>query len=782
MTKIWIFLEEIVLSLAIAASIGTWVFKDSFACGNDLFFSLQSIGPMLLWLAPAYLFILFMQLVLKKSAPLINHSPERQQTIKFLRPFYLCFISFFNPSFSYFFIGIYLFIFILLWISLRRFSLILLSEQGKAFTGKLEEQIKNEKPKFALVLTAAVFIIYLLIISGVFAELPQPEGDEPHYLTTAYSILKDGDLQLANNYQEQHFRLWHQGWIQAHTKAGKNGMSEQYSMHNIGLSLYMVPFLQAGIWFNSAAAIHFSIRLGMIILASIYIGLLFLLLFKLSSKGLISLGITLLVAFTAPVLFFSYHCFTEIAAALLFTSSFYILWRQDSPSLLKRIVLGLCLGALPWLGVKYLLLAGTFVALWVVKEMEWKLNLKKILAVAIPGIILGSLFFIQTYDLFGTFSPSAYYLGADTAVTDKNIVFKSAGEDLSQSLNILSKTVLSYFIDQREGLLFYSPWYLLGLAGLISLLISKKKDERKLALWLLLLTIPFIILYGLTGFGGGHSPPSRSLMPILFIFIIPAVMLLKKGIGWLSEVLLLIILVSLAAALALLLNPSFLYHDFHVPASHLLQWISSPALEVNNWFPSINSKHFENWPVSFAWLALIALLIIMFSSNKLRQLSPHWNLKGFAAVFLAISAIAWSIFAKVPPGSTDTFKTEGHSFEVSFANNNVFIDKDGFWVKTGSKEICYFYSPKALDTLTLNLRSITPNNVIISDGMRLKDIKFLKNLKTRFSLALPGGFKVNGKQVYRFSIISMTGNPPGLGIDNGDERPLGVEVRPDPGN
>src|SRR5262249_512566 len=40
---------------------------------------------------------------------------------------------------------------------------------------------------------------YLLAAWQIFPQLP--DGDEPHYLVIAQSLLKDGDLQIANNYQ-----------------------------------------------------------------------------------------------------------------------------------------------------------------------------------------------------------------------------------------------------------------------------------------------------------------------------------------------------------------------------------------------------------------------------------------------------------------------------------------------------------------------------------------------------------------------------------------------------
>ena len=777
MKKALIILEEIFLSFVIAASLGTWLYADSFVCGNDITYSLQSLGPAMILLAPSYLFVLLLQFLLKKTFQWADLPAERDATLARLRPLYICSVAFFNPSFSYFFIGLQLFILSLLFISFRLFTTLRSTEKGKEAWEQLENQVVSRPGRTALMVSISAFVIYLLIISGLFSALPQPEGDEPHYITTAYSILHDGDLQLANNYQQQHFRLWHTTWIQAHTKAGKNGMSEQYSMHNIGLSLYLVPFLQTGLWLGSPAGIHFMIRLGMIILASLYIWVLFKLLLKLTGKGIISLGITLLVAFTSPVLFFSYHCFTEIAAALLLTTSFYILWRNESPAPKMRVLLGLMLGSLPWLGVKYFLLAATFVALWLVKEIEWKLDLKKALLVALPGMILGAFFFWQTYDLFGTISPSAYYLGAEASVTDQNIVFKTAGADLSESMAIVSQTILSYFLDQREGLLFYSPWYLLGIAGLLYMLFSGKVELRKLAFWLLILAIPFVILYGLTGFGGGHSPPSRSLMPVLFLFITPAAIMLKNGLGLLREVFSFLVLVSLALALILILNPASLYHDFHVAESGILSWFSSPLADFAKVFPSINNKHFENWNVTWIWSIFWIVLAIGFSISAGRQPKRFSIAAGSSTLFLVLLLFILSFSIKLPPTIKERFVSARVPASISFPVENSFIDQEGFWVKTGRKQSCFLVSKEDFNILDLHLRSVVPNDVILSNGLDSRELKFVKSLRTRIEARAMGGFRVGDFFVKHFTVTSVSGNPAGLKMNNGDSRPLGVEVR-----
>ena len=67
------------------------------------------------------------------------------------------------------------------------------------------------------------------------------EGDEPHYLMVAESLLRDGDLQLERDYAERRYAAFsRQDELLPHYRVrGKGG--EIYSLHAVGLSLLVLP-------------------------------------------------------------------------------------------------------------------------------------------------------------------------------------------------------------------------------------------------------------------------------------------------------------------------------------------------------------------------------------------------------------------------------------------------------------------------------------------------------------------------------------------------------------
>ena len=76
-------------------------------------------------------------------------------------------------------------------------------------------------PRIAAVLAFVAFVSVRLMAVG------PPGGDEPHYLLVAQSLLKDGDLKIANNYERQDYLEYWQGILHPHySRQGVN--NEQY--------------------------------------------------------------------------------------------------------------------------------------------------------------------------------------------------------------------------------------------------------------------------------------------------------------------------------------------------------------------------------------------------------------------------------------------------------------------------------------------------------------------------------------------------------------------------
>ena len=73
-----------------------------------------------------------------------------------------------------------------------------------------------------------------------------PGGDEPHYLAATQSLLHDGDLKVANNYEQGEYLEYFPGRLEPHfLQRSKSG--EIYSIHAPGVSVIVLPaFALAG--------------------------------------------------------------------------------------------------------------------------------------------------------------------------------------------------------------------------------------------------------------------------------------------------------------------------------------------------------------------------------------------------------------------------------------------------------------------------------------------------------------------------------------------------------
>src|SRR5512134_2607654 len=84
-----------------------------------------------------------------------------------------------------------------------------------------------------------VFLVYATMAVRVQARVGA-EGDEPHYLMVAESLIHDRDLDLTRDYVEGRYRAFHSEPLEPHFRVRGRG-GEIYSVHAIGLSLLVLP-------------------------------------------------------------------------------------------------------------------------------------------------------------------------------------------------------------------------------------------------------------------------------------------------------------------------------------------------------------------------------------------------------------------------------------------------------------------------------------------------------------------------------------------------------------
>jgi hypothetical protein len=291
-------------------------------------------------------------------------------------------------------------------------------------------------------------------------------GDEPHYLIGARSLWVDHDVNVANEYLERLHWGFYPADLARHAKVGV-APDTLYSIHGVGLSLWLAPWYGFGQTL-SREALTLLARFSMTLWLGAFAAVLFLLLRDIVGSRNAAAG-TLLAIVTTPLLFASPHLFPEVPALTLSAAAYLILRR--SPGVVGAFIAGSLLAFLPWLHFKFfaLMMAVAASGIWFLLrasddgERARQRRYLVIAALATPLLLtcVGHVGF--TWRLYGRVSPLAVGVGtgAEARVT-------SFGDDyLAYMLHPWGalRTGIELFLDQKEGLLFYAPHYLLAIAG-----------------------------------------------------------------------------------------------------------------------------------------------------------------------------------------------------------------------------------------------------------------------------------------------------------------------------
>ena len=387
-------------------------------------------------------------------------------------------------------------------------------------TGADLPSVAVRKRTIALVFGIA-FVLYVSLVPRFVLYASPPTGDQPFYLMDTLSLVQDGDLNLRNNFDQRdedkfYSRAPHpDGFVgmnapyplpamNAHAVA--RPASEVYHFHPPGLGALLVPAWVVGSWFSLwwPATIVFMCLIGALVALN---G--FLLAHAVSGRLGIAWAVWLPIAFSNPVMSYSYLIFTELPTGLLVVYPFRRLalgWRANGR--VRLLLTGLAIGYLPWLAPRATTLAA---ALAFYAVVQWRRGGSELgvlawlfapLALSIP--LLG----YYHWFLYGTPLP----LGDLTAPL-------GAGERTFHwpwlSLYELGRFLDGAFgllFDRSFGLLIYAPVYALAVPGLIALVAWGRKSDRRLVIWLAAVALPYLfVIAAFEHWSGVWSPPARYL-------------------------------------------------------------------------------------------------------------------------------------------------------------------------------------------------------------------------------------------------------------------------------
>jgi hypothetical protein len=468
-------------------------------------------------------------------------------------------------------------------------------------------------------------------------------GDEPHYLMISESLLRDGDMDLANNYAARDYERYLQpgATIAPHVLAGRNP-GGRYSFHSPGTAAVLLPFYALGRLFGRTGIILF-VRFGLSLFGALLGLQMYLYALRKFGKDRTALLLWLLFCFTAPVFFYSIHVYPEIFVALFAFTAFRVFRFSERIGRWTLAGLGLLVSSFVWFhALKYFFILAPLLlyGIWVVARKHR--SPKDLIWLLVPAAANLALYFLFQFSVYGSLNPTAVsWRGA----MDGRETLGAVKEWLTGiPLRFRIETLLGYFLDQRDGLLFTAPVYFLGFLGLVEIARRRMRE-----LWLLLFIIaPYILVSAALTQRTGYAPPARPLVAVIWG---PGILMgyylahnTKKlftfaenlGIG-----------LSLVFVLLFCFHPLALYMETTAGTvergGSLFYLLSNMHFSLPVLLPSFLKVPEWKWWPNFVWPALILLFMTGYRYARPRTISLKFRHYQILAAAGLLAAFVWFV-------------------------------------------------------------------------------------------------------------------------------------------
>jgi hypothetical protein len=418
-----------------------------------------------------------------------------------------------------------------------------------------------------------------------------PQGDEPHYLVIAQSLLSDRDVDLADEHAHREYAPFYGGDLAPHVSPN-TPPGRLYSMHSPGLPALLVPAYAAGGYRGA--------RLFASALAALAAALLYRLVLAVTRSESTAAAAWALAAFTPPLPFYAVTLYPETLAALAIVA--FLLAARGVPGRGTVAAVAALACVLPWVHTKYIPLAAAGLGFVLLRPMGWA---PRAAAVAAFGAALFALaaFFDAHY---GRASFTTALGPAD--VEPRRIPYGLAGA----------------LLDRQYGMLVVAPVLALALPGFVALWRSRTGDALRAAVLALIVALPAAAY---VGWWGGAAPPARYVLPLVGPLLLAAAAVLPRartpaaalgGAG--------------LAVLGLAADAPRMLRNRPDGESLLLRSLS-PDVDVNAWLPSF----VEGGTASLVLAASLAALLAM---------AWRWQAGGLAAGLVAYALAVSGVSAR----------------------------------------------------------------------------------------------------------------------------------------
>jgi hypothetical protein len=468
-----------------------------------------------------------------------------------------------------------------------------LPQVGKS-TGKIHT------PGHASLIALAIALPVYSAYAFYFCQVTLLHGDEGQYLRVTQSLLRDGDMDLANNLDDHHIAEFHNLRFDVH-KASASPPGKVFSVHPIGLSVLLMPFYELGLdwWGNPRLAC--ALALSAISAGCVSLCLLWLL--RLGIRPWVAWLSSAILAGSAPLFSFSNQLFPDVPAlfVLFAVLSATAHWQKPDGGYRSMGVaeplwigmLALLLATLPFLHARFAPIAlagGALLLLQTWRSAKRHLCGGILAAVALCGLY-GIIAFNYAFsgDWMGPFRPG------------------NAWEEGALQFSTWSVSLPGHWLHVRKGIVNSAPIFLLSLAGLV---ILARARDRRFALAVGIYGVSAMVNGLHTDWGFGFCYPARFLvtaLPALILCLAIALEVIRHRIAGFF-----LVLMALA-----------------VGADGLLDTIAIPETGYDGYNLATRSiNHFYPWHAHFYSAS---------HSNAYFWDLLNWGLLGFGAIYLLIA-------------------------------------------------------------------------------------------------------------------------------------------------
>jgi hypothetical protein len=588
------------------------------------------------------------------------------------------------------------------------------------------------------------FLLYLLFIPRLLLYSSPPTGDQAFYLMVTMSIIQDGDLNVANNYAQRDEDKFYTG---APHPPGFVGMSapypfdplpadsrarprtEVYDFRMPGLPVLLVPAWVIGSWFSLwwPATVVFMCLVGALVALNI-----FLLAYELTGHAGIAWAVWLPLAFSNPIMSYSYLLFSELPTALFVLYAFRRLARGwNANGLVHLLLIGVCIGYVPWMSWRCAPIA---LALALYGAVQWWRAFRAGRSAAItpsaaPAVVPRNNPQISWLVPLVPVALAAGLLAGYNLFLFADLLPPARVPELGDTPPFLwpwlGYTQFTHFVrtgfallfDRQMGLLPYAPIYLLAGVGVFGMLRSRQTAHRRILFWMAAVALPYsglIMAYQL--WNGVWSPPSRFLTVVTPLLAGPlAISLWALARSRLYKLIygLLTVPGIFLMAVVMVADPRMLW-----PGNPVFRWLAeAPAsplrIDVRNFLPAFSPLDERHLPANTAWLTAASLLIVLIGyilvlrAPLWPRLTPRaWAVHGLIGVVLVSTAGAgWGVMnAEYLQHRTQL--VEQHRWEINLPLNQPL----GIAYAGGKIFLTDFRGPAvgALDTSTGIYRPLPP--------------------------------------------------------------------------